>query len=91
MNNIIEFREKNYYLGNFYKRYRFGFSFKNNEIVSHAMKCPERASEFFELGTKTYKQNPSLLVSYSLSRETIGMIKNGVYATAKVKINSEKF
>lgn len=58
MNDITEFRGNNYYLSNFYERdvTCFGLTFKNNEAAFHAMKCPERASEFCDLDPSAAKK-----------------------------------
>lgn len=48
MNEIKEFRNKYYFLSNFYNAeivYN-GNTFRNNESAFQAAKCPERASEF---------------------------------------------
>ena len=58
MDNISDFRGKHYYLSNFYERdiTCFGLTFKNNEAAFHAMKCPERASEFCDLDPSAAKK-----------------------------------
>ena len=58
MDNISDFRGKHYYLSNFYVRdiTCFGLTFKNNEAAFHAMKCPERASEFCDLDPSAAKK-----------------------------------
>lgn len=55
---ITEFRDEYFFLSNFYSAkicFR-GKAYRNNEAAFQAMKCPERADEFQELGPSEAKR-----------------------------------
>lgn len=58
MKTISEFKDKYFFLSNFYNcdvEYK-GYIFKNNEAAFQAMKCPERIQEFVNLNPSEAKR-----------------------------------